>query len=297
MDPLHQVAVGDWTAELTPGTQRDAISALESGKLLFLPDLSFRLRDSDRRFLSPAWASARSRCIRFDGNGLHGAQALPIDLGVLRALMVRYRDQATVLLRRLFPDYAPHVRTGSTTYHPYPVRRVVPYRRDDDTRLHIEVDPARPLNGDRILRVCTNINPDRHPHIWSIGEPFEQLARRFLPDIPAPVPGIAWLFEKLGVTRGRRSEYDRLMLALHDKMKADIVYQGTSSAAHIALQPGTTWVAFTDQVVHAAVSGQFVLAQTFYLPVHALADEATSPLRVLERLIQRPLPDRDSVAA
>jgi 3-deoxy-D-manno-oct-2-ulosonic acid (Kdo) hydroxylase len=37
-------------------------------------------------------------------------------------------------------------------------------------------------------------------------------------------------------------------------------------------------------VLHAALSGHGALEQTFYLPVAALRDPATSPLRVLESL-------------
>ena len=42
--------------------------------------------------------------------------------------------------------------------------------------------------------------------------------------------------------------------------------------------PGTTWLCFSDQVMHAAVSGQFMLEQTIHLPVAALYDPARSPL-------------------
>ena len=52
---------------------------------------------------------------------------------------------------------------------------------------------------------------------------------------------------------------------------------------------GTTWVAFTDQVSHAAMAGQYQLEQTFLLPVDAMMDENRSPLRVLERQFGRRL--------
>jgi hypothetical protein len=42
-------------------------------------------------------------------------------------------------------------------------------------------------------------------------------------------------------------------------------------------------------VGHAARSGQYQLEQTFLLPVGAMIDERTSPLRVLERLKGRRL--------
>ena len=48
-------------------------------------------------------------------------------------------------------------------------------------------------------------------------------------------------------------------------------------------------MAFTDQVSHAAMAGQYQLEQTFYLPVAAMIDESRSPLRILERLKSRRL--------
>ncbi|MBV9105215.1 MAG: Kdo hydroxylase family protein, partial [Verrucomicrobia bacterium] len=52
---------------------------------------------------------------------------------------------------------------------------------------------------------------------------------------------------------------------------------------------GSTWLAFTDQVSHAAMRGQYQLEQTFLVAVANLRDETGSPLRVLERLTGRNL--------
>ena len=52
---------------------------------------------------------------------------------------------------------------------------------------------------------------------------------------------------------------------------------------------GTTWLCFTDQVLHAALAGHCALEQTFHLPVAALAHPERAPLRVLERLAGRAL--------
>ena len=44
-------------------------------------------------------------------------------------------------------------------------------------------------------------------------------------------------------------------------------------------------MAFTDQVSHAAMAGQYQLEQTFLLPVEAMSDPERSPLcERLERL-------------
>ena len=53
--------------------------------------------------------------------------------------------------------------------------------------------------------------------------------------------------------------------------------------------PGTTWVVYSDQVLHAAMGGRHMMEQTFYLEVEHQQQPATSPLRVLERLTGRSL--------
>ena len=93
----------------------------------------------------------------------------------------------------------------------------------------------------------------------------------------------------LRVTKSRRSAYDALMLQLHDRMKEDADFQSSSPQTAVDFPAGTTWMAFTDQVSHAAMSGQYQLEQTFYLPVDAMVDQARSPLRILERIKSRRL--------
>jgi len=79
------------------------------------------------------------------------------------------------------------------------------------------------------------------------------------------------------------------MLQLHDRMKADEEFQRASPQTGVDFPSGSTWLAFTDQVSHAAMSGQYQLEQTFLLPVEAMNEPERSPLRVLERVKGRPL--------
>ena len=78
--------------------------------------------------------------------------------------------------------------------------------------------------------------------------------------------------DRLGVTRGRRSLYDEMMLSLHDAAKRDADYQ--KSAPHTALEfpPGSSWLVYTDQVLHAALAGGFALEQTFHFDVAEMGE-------------------------
>jgi hypothetical protein len=110
------------------------------------------------------------------------------------------------------------------------------------------------------------------------------VAERFLPKIAAPFPGSAQLMKLVGITKSRRSPADHYMLQLHDRMKLDDAYQQTVPHQTVAFAPGQTWMVFTDQVSHAAMSGQHALEQTFTLEVDGMADPERAPVRVLERM-------------
>jgi 3-deoxy-D-manno-oct-2-ulosonic acid (Kdo) hydroxylase len=115
------------------------------------------------------------------------------------------------------------------------------------------------------------------------------MARTLLPRVRPALPGTAVLLSILGVTKGIRSDYDHLMLGLHDRAKADLAYQKNCAQQIVRFAPGTTWLCFSDQVMHAAISGQHMLEQTIHLPVSALYDRGSSPLAILERLSGRVL--------
>ena len=65
------------------------------------------------------------------------------------------------------------------------------------------------------------------------------------------------------------------MLQLHDLAKADAAFQQDSPQAEVDFAAGTTWVVFSDQVLHAAMGGQHLLEQTFHLPPEALRHPET----------------------
>ena len=91
------------------------------------------------------------------------------------------------------------------------------------------------------------------------------------------------------LTRARRSDYDHYMLKLHDRMKEDTNYQETVPQIRQEFPSGSTWVAFSDQVSHAALKGQHQFEQSYLLPVASMKKPETSSLRVLERLAGRKL--------
>lgn len=289
-------------APVTADQQAIAVRAIEDGGVLVLPHAGFVLNADERRFLAPEWSDGRAKNISMEMRKsgvqapregtpavrLKGARGTAEDLRALTAMVSRFAADAGALVAALFPRYAPYVQQARTSFRPQPaIARSVSWRKDD-SRLHIDAFPSRPNHGARILRVFTNVNASE-PRVWRVGESFEAMARTLLPRIRAPLPGSSMVLSALKVTKGRRSHYDHLMLNLHDSAKADMAYQRDCTQQVASFAPGTTWLCFSDQVMHAAVSGQFMLEQTIYLPIQALYDPERAPLAILERLTGRRL--------
>jgi hypothetical protein len=264
--------------------------ALEEGAVLFMPHLAFGVGAGEQQIFSPSILAA-SKNTSFEpatghvaGSTLHGPE-----LERLRRLVARFSHQAAQLVDRLLPRYRGQIVRARASFRPAEIAGRETSWRKDDTRLHVDSFPASPVQGRRILRVFSNVNPSGKPRSWRVGSDFEAVATRFAPRLRVPLPGTGMLLRAVRATRARRSRYDSLMLQLHDRMKADVEFQERSEQERFDFPAGSTWLAFTDAVSHAAMAGQYQLEQTFLLPVGAMIDERRSPLRILERLKGRRL--------
>jgi hypothetical protein len=199
-------------------------------------------------------------------------------------MLQRYSENAIALVRVLLPQYADALEIGRTSFRPAEIAGRRSSAKKDDTRLHIDAFPSMPTGGKRILRVFTNINPDGRGRDWRLGGSFEDAARAFSHRIPRYSGLGARVMHAIGATKSYRTAYDQAMLAIHDAMKLDVGYQDGIEQNAFSFPPGSTWIAYTDRVSHAATGGQHLLEQTFYLPVSAMANPAKSPLRILERI-------------
>jgi hypothetical protein len=284
---ILELDVADWQIDIP----NDAwIAALEAGKVLYFPRLAFPLTSREARFLAPDVLHPKARNISLGTNGrLKGAAGDAATQNELAAMIGRFCAQAQTLVHSLLPRYVGALRVAPTSYRPMQVESRTQSWRADDRRLHVDAFPSRPNYGERILRVFTNVNPDGIARVWRVGESFDAVAARFLPRAQPYRRWQAKVLHALHVTKSLRSEYDHLMLQLHDGMKSDLAYQKQAPQVTMPFPPGSVWVCFSDQTSHAVMSGQYMMEQTLHLPAAQQYDPAASPLAILTRLTGRSL--------
>ncbi len=282
---LVPVPLSDWNAAVDATIRSEAVAGLERGDVLFFPQLPFSLKSEERALLRPDCVKDGTKTIKFDpATGRVWGHANEADGVTLKSMLGRYAEAARNLLAALIPTYGDALKIGNTSLRPVEAQGRAQSKRHDDTLLHVDAFPSRPTHGERIMRVFTNIHPGDKPRVWRVGEPFETVAKRFVPNIVAPLPGSARLMQMVGITKALRSPADHYMLRMHDRMKLDDDYQRDVPHQVVEFPPGSTWMVFTDQVSHAAMSGQHALEQTFTLSVDGMTSPDQAPVRVLERL-------------
>ena len=290
MKSLVEFNCKDWEKAFLKN-QALPVRSLEEGKVLFFPSLSFTLSSQELEFLSPSILDPKAKNISYNihndhlsGTNLHAGESQ-----LLKAMMKRYAVLSRNFLETLIPHYKGNLIQAKTSFRPVEILGRKSSYRKDDTLLHVDSFPSHPTRGQRILRVFTNINQDGKPRVWRTGEPFEAVAEKMTPHVYPPLFGVAQTLKWLKITKDLRSPYDHYMLKMHNAMKRDKDYQKTVPQEMVMFPPGTSWIVYTDQVSHAAMSGQHVLEQTFHLAVKNLHNESTAPLRVLERMLKKTL--------
>ncbi len=259
--------------------QTQHVTHLESGQVIYLPHLSFKLEVPE--LCHPEICDTKKKNIAYDyqKQKLSGISAQnPYQLQ-LQTMMHAYASYARTLVDTLLPTYQTALRWGRTSYRPAEVSGRQRSKRQDDTRIHVDAFPATPVQGWRILRVFCNVNPEEKPRVWHLGEPFAQVLEQFASQLPAYQPFKAKLLHRFKITKTLRTAYDHYMLQLHDQMKLSDTYQAELKKNQFNFPAHSTWIVFTDQVSHAALGGQYLLEQTFYLPVSAMQNPNQSPMQ------------------
>lgn len=284
---------------------------LEEGNILFFASTPFPFPQEDVEFLlaqKQGNSTARKNIAykpQLDRITNHDAID-PEATERLKQILKNYSHQATLFLSQLLSPYASGWKHDYASFRPFQEKgRKLRLRARNDL-LHIDAFPSRPLHGARILRFFTNINPTEDRY-WITTHGFEVLAKEFAETISIPPSTGYSLRDRLerkikiwlhsaGLKIPLRSPYDHFMLKMHHFLKENREFQKKCPKDHWKFPPGSCWAVFTDQVSHAALTGQYALEQTFIVPQKVLLCPEKSPVSVLERMSGRNLVDSEFLA-
>jgi hypothetical protein len=271
------------------------VRALESGQVLFFPAPPIELPDSDRDFLLAQRrgdsAVHKNVSYRPATNVLRGWSGDRETRERLCNVLGAFSARARAFVCAFLPAYAAGLQMDYTSFRPLEEEgRQLPLHKRNDL-LHVDAFPSRPTRGGRILRFFVNLHPEKM-RVWNVGQPFDILAQQFAADaglekIAGNKGGSIWRW--LAVGRARYSAYDRFMLHFHDYLKENSAYQTSGEKTRLEFPPGSAWLAYTDGVPHAVLSGQHAIEQTFIIPPASLVAPEHAPIRVLESLAGHPL--------
>jgi hypothetical protein len=291
-------------ARITLGAERFGTEAigpeyrgLETGDILYFPVSPPLLPEADRSFLVTQKQVDASYHKNVSYRPLEDRlKGVDQDDSAQRArvhdIMRGYSQRAIAFMSTFLKRYAGDWKLDYASFRPIEEsgRQVALHSRND--LLHFDSFPTRPSHGDRLLRIFTNIHPER-ARVWITTDHFVDLADQFADRIGLHKKAGALEACKqltvraaagLGLPVVDRPPYDRFMLKIHHAMKEDARFQKTCRKDRWEFPAGSTWIVFTDSASHACLSGQFALEQTFIVRRASLACPEIAPIAILEKL-------------
>jgi hypothetical protein len=281
-----------------PGPDRGAVlcGELEAGNILYFSRTPFDFPNQDIEFLltrkqtdtalhkNIAYRPAVDRITGVEESSGPGVERL-------RSIVGGYSQRSAKFLDELLTPYAGKWKLDYASYRPLEERGRPARLRARNDLPHVDAFPTRPTNGDRILRLFTNINPAQN-RVWITSQTFDVVGPHFAKAIGIPRPEgngvLARTFRSLAkaahLPGANRSPYDDFMHNCHNAMKENSEFQESCPKQRWEFPPHSTWIVFTDFVSHAVLEGQYALEQTFIISRDAMVRPELSPLRILENL-------------
>ena len=276
----------------------DLYHHLETGDILYFPTTPFPLSAEERTFLiaqkQADGSFYKNISYRPHEDRLKGVdQRDATQWNRMHEIMRSYSQRATAFLSRFLLRYAGDWKIDFASFRPIEEEgRKVALRSRNDL-IHVDSFPSRPSRGDRLLRIFTNIHPDR-ARIWVTSENFEQLAWRYAAKVGLPrqadslakLRGSALrLLSSVGMPVVDRPPYDQFMLRFHHWLKENEEFQRDCPKDRWEFPAGSTWIVFTDTCSHSCISGQYALEQTFIVRRESLCWPEKAPIAILQRMV------------
>jgi hypothetical protein len=291
-------------SELAAAGPRDISDALEQGAIVFFPETPVPAPDpDDQAFLRSELAAAlkqKNASYHPEADsvrGITGDQALA---DRTRRILADHGRRVEAFLHEAVPGFTENWTLGTCSFRPLQERgrNLKPHASNE--LVHIDAGAYGATHGDRILRFFVNLNPEED-RVWATKGSFPELYAR-LGDaaglgsrsaggrlVPSSLDrlrsGLLRRLATAGLPLARMldsSPYDRMMRRFHNYMKDTPEFQSDREGHEvIRFPPFSAWMALTDMVSHASVSGQHALVTTGIVPLANCRFPELAPFNIL----------------
>lgn len=274
---------------------------MERGEIVFFPVCPLELPpDQDLKRLRtelPNQLRAKNVSYHPESGRLRGVAAR----GGLRDAVLNFLTAHGATVRAFLREYMPALTegwtVGTTSFRPIQERGRGLSSHASNELIHFDAGAYGATDGDRILRFFVNVNPEED-RVWCTKGTFPDVFARYGAEAGVTDGGA---LERGPVDRLRghllrgvakvglreavladSSPYDRLMRRFHNYMKDTPSFQKRDETwREIRFPPFSAWMALTDTVSHASVSGQHALVDTFILRLAACRRPEFAPINIL----------------
>ena len=285
----------------------DEYKALESGDILYFPQTPFELAAEERAFLlgqkQAGGTLHKNISYRPAIDKLKGVEADdPEQFRRTHEIMRNYSQRAVAFTASFLARYASTWKLDFASFRPIEEHGRAAARHARNDLIHVDAFGSRPSHGNRLLRIFTNINPEK-PRTWVTSDHFDELVRKHASEAGLPKPPHFWSRVRskalaaaagVGIPVVNRPEYDRFMRRFHHYMKDNENFQQNCRKDRWDFPPDSTWIVFTDTASHACLSGRYALEQTFIVDRRGLVFPERSPIAILEKMVGFPLTARSA---
>jgi len=301
---LSVVATISGESAAAPGGTAVA-DALESSHIVFFPRCPIRLPDEPTlnylRSELPARLRRKNISYHPEADRITGLDADADTAARIRGILTGHLEEVRAFLQTQAPHLTRNWTIGTCSVRPIQERgrNLKPHASNE--LVHIDAGAYGATDGDRILRFFVNFS-DHEDRVWASKGPFEQILERF-GQRAGLLDSQGRLAVRLTKSRADRalsavvaglgrvnplalvldtSPYDRAMRRLHNYMKDDPDFRADDRAyEEIRFPPRSAWMAFTDSVSHASLSGQFAFVTTIVVRRSRMRLPQFAPFNIL----------------
>ena len=119
-DALKVLRTDRWDGAAPGEAGGETVDALERGEILYFPQLPFELSPDEKPLLAPTTSDGKSKNVVYDirNDSLHGTALHGAAREALHAMMRRYSESTTKLVKTMLPDYADELEIARTSFRP-----------------------------------------------------------------------------------------------------------------------------------------------------------------------------------